>query len=89
MVQGNKQQSAVQKPVPFHVIKKHIWDLWWIIMFKFKAFMVHSTVVSFYFDSTFHFPKGKLLCPTNFLTDVGKRSLKKVFNIQGQQETRG
>jgi hypothetical protein len=35
------------------------------------------------------FLKGKLMCPTNFLTDIGNSSLKKVFNIQEQEETRG
>jgi hypothetical protein len=33
-----------------------------------------------------NFSKGKLLCPTHFLIDVGNRSLKKVFNVQEQQE---
>jgi hypothetical protein len=36
-----------------------------------------------------NFSKGKLLCPTLFLTDNGNRSLKIFFNIQEQEETIG
>ena len=42
-VTEDKQQSAFQKSVPFHLIKKLLWHFWWIIMITFNAYMVQST----------------------------------------------